>query len=295
MADRLKAGAETEPAVRTALGDAVKALVDRAGSPDLAKELGERFFEREGAEDMQRAAVLFEMALAKVPAADRAGPAAQALCEKIVDAYLAAKMPDSAIAPLKKLLAATPPDQAARLRQLHQQLGHILLAKEPYAEAVPSLAAALKGATTDERQAILHDIQARAEALLKADRPEPAMDLLAAFGKAQDDWGGGEAGEALRQASAQATAATVSQAVRRLSGTEEQATAAVAAIRKVGTGACPKLLDALEAGAREKKTDLEARALAALEAVSGRKDHGYDPAAPLDDRLKQIAAWRQSL
>jgi hypothetical protein len=31
-----------------------------------------------------------------------------------------------------------------------------------------------------------------------------------------------------------------------------------------------------------------------MEAVTGRKDHGYSPQAPLDDRLKRIAAWRQT-
>ena len=160
---------------------------------------------------------------------------------------------------------------------------------------MPALVAALKGASTDERQAILRDLQARAEALLKADRPEQAMDLLAAFGKAQSDWGGEEAGEVLRQLSAQATAATIARAVGRLGGAEDQAAAAAATLRKVGLAAAPKLFDALETGAKEKKTDLETRALAALEAVTGRKDHGYDPAAPLEERLKQIAAWRQSL
>lgn len=295
MVDRLKAGAETEPAVRTALWESVRSLVDRTESADLARDLGERFFAREGAEDMQRAAILFESALAKIPVADQAGPAAQALCNKIVDAYLAAKMPDSAIKPIRQLIAATPADQPARLRQLHQQLGRLLLAKEPYPDAVPSLVVALAGATTDERQAILKDILARAEGLMKLDRPEPTMDLLAAFGKAQADWGGGETGNALRQLSAQATAATVSRAVTGLGGAEEQASAAVTTLRKVGAAARSKLLDALETAARERKTTLEARVLAALEVVTGRKDHGYDPTSPLDERLKQIAAWRQAM
>jgi HEAT repeat protein len=295
MVDRLKAGVETEPTVRTALWESARGLVDRAESADLARDLGERFFAREGAEDMQRAAILFEAAIAKLPAPDRTGPAGRAILEKIVDAYLAAKMPDSAIKPLRQLIAAAPADQPARLRQLQQQLGLLLLAKEPYADAVPPLVAALSGATTGERQTILKDILVRAEALMKADRVEPAMDLLTAFGKAQADWGGGETGDALRQLSAQATAATVSRAVTALGGTEEQAAAAMITLRKVGPAARPRLLDTLETAAREKKTDLETRTLAALEAVTGRKDHGYDPAAPLEERLKQIATLRQSI
>jgi hypothetical protein len=32
-----------------------------------------------------------------------------------------------------------------------------------------------------------------------------------------------------------------------------------------------------------------------LEAVFGRKDHGYNLQAPLEERLKKIEVWRESL
>ena len=294
MVDRLKAGAETEPAVRNALWEAVKTLVDRAGSPDLAQDLGDRFFAREGAEDMLHAAAMYEAALAKLPAADRSGQVALTLSEKMVDAYLAAKAPDSAIPALRQLLAMTPPENAVRVRELNLQLGRILLDKDPAAEAAPVLAAAMKGASADERLAVLKAIQTRAEAILKADRPEQAMDLLAALARAEPDWGAGEVSDKLKALADQAVGATVARAITRLGGTEEQATLAAAMLKKVGTYATGKLLDALETAAKEKRTDQEARLLAVLEAVTGRRDHGYNLQAPLDERLKRIAAWRRA-
>jgi HEAT repeat protein len=292
MTDRLKAGAETEPAVRTSLWDAVKTLVDRAGAADVAQELGDRFFAREGVEDMLHAAALYEVALAKLPAADRSGPTGLTLSEKMVDAYLAAKMPDNAIPALRQLLSLTPAENAARVRELSQQLGLILLDKESAAEVVPTLAAALKGASAEEKQTILKALQARTDALVKADRPEQVMDLLTAFERAVPDWGGTEAAAKLKASSEQARAATVARAIVRLGGSEEQAAVATVALKKAGRLAVGKLLDALEAAAREKRGEQEARILGALEAVTGRKDHGYDTQGTLEDRLKQIAAWR---
>jgi hypothetical protein len=295
MTDRLKNGAETEAAVRTVLWDSIKALVDRTGSPELARDLGDRFFAREGVEDMQHAAILYEAALAKLPAAEKSSQLGQTLSEKIVDAYVIARMPDSAIPPLRQLIAAVPPENQARLRDLNQQLGQILLAKEPYTDAVPPLVAALKGAEPEQQRVILKDIQSRAETLLKADRPEQALDLLTAFAKAQPDWSNGPTGPALKQLFSQAGTAAVPRAIAKLSGTEEQAAVATATLRKIGAAAGGKLLDALESAAKEKKPDLEARLVAALEAATGRKDHGYDLAAPLEERLKQIAAWRAAM
>jgi len=294
MADRLKVGAEAEPAVRNALWAAIKALVDHAGSPDLAQELGDRFFAREGAEEMQHAAALYEAAIAKLTVTARTGPAAQALYEKLVDTYVAAGMPDSAVPALRQLLVITPPAGGTRLRQLNQQLGQVLLAKEPITEAVAPLAAAMKDAGAEDRNAILKAIQTRAEALLKADRPEPAMELLTAFRNAVADAGGTAAADALQKLTGQAVAATVAQAVPKLSGTDEQAAAASATLKKIGAPAVGKLLDALEAAVQEKRVGAEARILAVLEAAGGNKDRGYSLQAPAEERLKKIAAWRES-
>ena len=295
MADRLKVGAETEPAVRNALWAAVKALVDHSTSgPDLAQELGDRFFAREGAEEMQHAVAMYEAALAKLPAAERTGPVAQVLYEKLVDACIASGAPDSALAPLRQLLLITPPENAARVRELNQQLGLVLLAKEPYTDAVPHLAAAMKGAGAEDRSAVTKAVQARAESLLKADRPEPAMELLDAFGRTlpdadSKDWA------ALKPLKDQATEATVARAIARLSGPEDQAASATATLKKIGRIAAVRLLNALEVDAKSNRRDLEARVLAALEAVTGRKDHGYVLLAPIEERLGQIEAWRKTL
>jgi len=294
IADRLKVGAETEPAVRNALWAAVKALVDRSASPDLAQELGDRFFSREGAEEMQHAAAMYEAALAKLPAAERTGPVAQILYEKLVDACIAAGAPDGALAPLRQLILITPPENAARVRELNQQLGFVLLAKDPYTDAVPHLAAAMKGAGAEDRLAVTKAVQARAESLLKADRPEPALELLDAFGRIPPD-GDSTDGAALKPLKDQATEATVVRAIARLSGPEDQAASATATLKKIGRIAAVRLLNALEVDAKSNRRDLEARVLAALEAVTGRKDHGYVLQAPIEERLGQIEAWRKAL
>ena len=294
MADRLKVGAETEPAVRNALWAAVKALVDRAASPDLAQELGDRFFAREGAEEMQHAAAMYEAALAKFPPASRTGQAVQTLYEKLIDAYVAAGMPESAVPALRQLLAITPAENVLRVRELNQQLARVLLAKEPYVEAAAHLTAAINGAPADERAALLKALQTRAEALLKSGRPEQALELLGAFGAAQPDWGGGDLAATLRQLRDEARDAAVAQAVAKLSGPDDQAAAGAATLKKIGKPAVGKLFDALQAAAEGRQAALEARALAALEAITGRKDHGYNLQAPLEERAKKLAAWRQA-
>lgn len=294
MADRLMPGAEAEPAVRNALWEAIRSLADQSGSPDLAQQMGDVFFGREGAEDMQRAAALFELALTKVPATARNSPAAVALYEKLVDAYLAAGTPDSAVPTLRQLIILTPEENKTRLREINQQLGLILLAKEPYTEGIPPLVAAMDGADTPSRNTILKAVQARAEALLNAKRPELATELLTALARARPDWGGTDLAPALKALNDQAAAGAIDAALTKLTGSEEQAAAATATLKKIGKAAAPKLLDALEAAARKKQTALEARVLAALEAATARSDHGYDPKAPLDDRLKKIADWRKT-
>jgi len=294
MADRLKAGAEAEPAVRNALWTAVKALVDRTPAADLAQELGDRFFAREGAEEMQHAAAMYEAALAKFPPPARSGPTVQTLYEKLVDAHVAAGMPESAVPALRQLLAVTPAPSAARLRELNHQLARILLAKEPYVEAVPHLAAAMKDTSAEERLALAKALQARAEALLASGRPEQALELLAAFAAAQPDWGGTELTDSLKQSRDQAQDAAVAQAVAKLAGPDDQAAAAEATLKKIGRPALARLFDAIQAAAENKQAPLEARALAALEILTGRKDHGYGLQAPLDERLKKLAAWRET-
>jgi len=295
MTDRLKVGAETEPSVRNALWAAVKALVDRSTSPDLAQDLGDRFFAREGTEEMQHAAAMYEAALAKFPPTARSGQAYQTLYEKLVDAYVAAGMPESAVPALRQLLAITPAENALRVRELNQQMARILLAREPYVEAVPHLVAAVKGASAEERGSLLKALQTRAETLLKSGRPEQAMELLDAFAAAMKESGGGETPPALVALRDQARDAVVTQSIARLPGPDEQAAAATATLKKIGKPAIGKLLDALQAAATDKKTVLEGRTLAALEAVFGRKDHGYSLQSPLEERLKKIEVWRESL
>jgi len=295
MTERLKIGAETEPAVRNALWAAVKALVDRSTSPDLAQDLGDRFFAREGTEEMQHAAAMYEAALAKFPPTARSGQAFQTLYEKLVDAYVAAGMPESAVPALRQLLAITPAENALRVRELNQQMARILLAREPYAEAVPHLVAGINGASLEERLSLLKAFQTRAEALLKSGRPEQAMELLDAFGAAQDDWGGGDVGAALKALRDQARDEAVAQAVTKLLGPDDQAAAATATLKKIGKPAIGKLLDAIQAAAEGKKTVLEGRLLTVLETVFGRKDHGYSLQAPLEERLKKIEVWRETI
>jgi len=294
MADRLKAGAEAEPAVRNALWEAIRSLADQPASPDLAEKMGDVFFARQGAEDMQRAASLFELALTKVPATARNTPAAVALYERLVDAYVAAGTPDNAVPTLRQLIILTPDENPTRRRELNQQLGLILLAKEPYTEGIPPLVAAMDGADVPRRNTILKAVQDRAEALLKAKRPDLAAELLTALARARPDWGGTETAPALKALHQQAVADAIDAALAKLAGSDDQVAAATATLKRIGKPAADKLLDALEAAATKKQTTLEARLLAALEAATGRSDHGYDPKAPLQDRIKKINAWRKA-
>ncbi|MCX5684844.1 MAG: HEAT repeat domain-containing protein, partial [Planctomycetota bacterium] len=295
MADRLKVGAEAEPAVRNALWAAVKALVDRSTSPDLAQDLGDRFFAREGTEEMQHAAAMYEAALAKFAPTARSGQTYQTLYEKLVDAYVAAGMPESAVPALRQLLAITPAENTVRVRELNQQMARILLAREPYAEAVPHVVAAIKGASAEEGLPLLKALQTRAETLVKSGRNEPAMELLDAFGAAQADWGGGDVAASLKALRDQARDAAVTQAIAKLQGPDDQAAASTATLKKIGKSALGKLFDALQTAAEGKKAAVETRILAVLEAIFGRKDHGYSLQAPLEERLKKIEAWRESL
>jgi HEAT repeat protein len=291
MADRLKAGAEPDPAVRNALWAAIQSLIDHSGSPDLAVELGDRFFAREGTEEMQRAAAMYEAALVKLPPATRTDTVAQGLYEKLVDAYLAAGMPESAVPALRQLLVVTPPEHAARLRELNQQLGLILLAKEPYGDAVPPLVAAMEGAGLEVRLALAKAVQSRAETLLAADRPDQAMELLGAFRRARPDWGRADVARTLEQLADRATDTTIDQAVEKLGGADKEA--AVAMLKKIGRPATARLFEALEAAAKDRQTAREAELVAALEILTNNRDHGYDSQAPLANRLKRLAAWRQ--
>jgi HEAT repeat protein len=294
IADRLKAGAEAEPAVRNALWASVKTLVDHSGSADLAQELGDRFFAREGAEEMQHAAAMYEAALAKLQPAARSGPAGQALYEKLVDASIASGTPDAAVPALRQLLAVTPLANPARVRELNQQLARIMLAKEPGGEAMTHLAAAMKGASPEDRLALVKAVQARAETLLKADKPDQAAEVLDSFGRAVPDMGGTDLTDALKQLRDRAAEATIAQAITKLSGTDEQAAAATATLKKIGRPAIPKLLDALESAAKDGRAPVEAKVLAAIEAVTGSKDTGYNLQAPLEERLRNIAGLRQA-
>jgi len=293
MAARLQPDAETEPAVRNALWDAISALADDASSPDRADSLGDVFFARGGPEapkEMQRAAELYQVALAKIPAAERSSQQAVTLYEKLVDAYVAAGTPERAVPTLRQLIVVTPGENPARLRELNRQLGLILLAKEPCTDSVLPLAEAMKGADAEARATILDAVRNRAKALLEAEKPVRALDLLVALERARPD--AGEALKPLRAAAADAALATV---LPRLGGTDEEAAAATATLRKIGAAAAGPLMDLLETAARKKQASLESRALAALEAVTGLSDHGYDPDAPLEDRLRRLEAWRKTL
>jgi hypothetical protein len=291
MAERLKAGAEPEPAVRNALWAAIQALVLRVESADLAQELGDLFFSREGAEDMQRAAELYGAALAKYPAS-AAGAQIVTLREKLIDSYIAAGMPQKAVPALRQLLAQTPPENASRIRELKQQLGLILLGVEPYTEGPPLLAEAMEKMDIQQRLPLVKAIGTRAEALLKAERPEQALDLLESFRRVRDDWGGTGETSALTQLRDQATQAAIAQAISKLGGSVEQARAATETLKKIGRPARVALLDALEKAAQGKDGAAESRLLAALESLTGRKDHGYNLQAPLESRLKALNTWR---
>jgi len=293
MAARLQPDAETEPAVRNALWDAISALAEAAPSPDRAESLGDVFFARGGPdtpEEMQRAAELYQVALAKIPAAERSGRQAVTLYEKLVDAHVAAGTPERAVPTLRQLIVLTPAEDRGRLRELNRQLGLILLARDPCSDSVPPLAAAMKGAGAEARTAVLKAVRDRAEALLEVKKPVLALDLLVALERARP-----EAGEALKPLRAKAADAALAAVLPRLGGTDEEAAAATATLKKIGAPAAAPLLDVLERAARKEQTSLEGRALAALEAVTGRTDHGYDPDAALKDRLERIEAWRKAL
>jgi len=298
MAARLKPDVETDPAVRKALWEAVRALADAATGPEMPAALGDLFFARggpEATEDMQRAAELYQAALAKIPAAQRGGQQAVALYEKLVDAYVAAGTPERAVPTLRQLIVLTPPENRARLRELNRQLGLILLSRSPSADAVPALAAAIQGAEPAVRDAVLDAVRERAETLLKTEAAAEAMDLLSALERAVPGWAGTDAAraESLSDLRRRATQAALSAALAKLAGSDEQAAAATATLKKIGPEAVAPLLDLLESAAKGNQKALEARALAALVAVTGRTDHGYDPKAPLADRLRAIAAWRK--
>lgn len=298
MATRLKPDVETEPAVRNALWDAIRALAEAASSPDRAETLGDVFFARGGPDapdDMQRAAELYQAALSKIPAAQRSGQQAITLYEKLVDAYVAAGTPERAVPTLRQLIVLAPAENQPRLRELNRQLGLILLAKDPCTDSVPPLAAAMKGADAQARGTILDAVRNRAEALLGAQKSVQALDLLTALKRALPDAGETDWTAALQALRAKAAEAVLATVLPRLSGTDEQAAAATATLKKIGAPAAAPLLDLLETAARKGQASLQARALAALEAVTGRTDHGYDPDAPLKDRLERIEAWRKAL
>jgi len=298
MAERLKPGVETDPGVRNALWDAIRTLADAASSPDLAGALGDAFFARGGPDqpdDMQHAAELYQVALSKIPAAQRGSQQAVSLYEKLVDATIAAGTPERAVPTLRQLIALTPAENTTRLRELNRQLGLILLAKDPCADSVPPLTAAMKDADADARNGILDAVRDRAQALLKAKKAVQALDLLTALKRARPDWGGTDRASALQAVHAEAAEAALAVVLPKLAGTEEQAAAAAATLKKIGAPAAGPLLDLLETAAKDKQTALQARVLAVLEAVTGRTDHGYDPDAPLADRLDRIEAWRKGL
>jgi len=298
MADRLQPEAETEPAVRNALWDAIRTLAERGPSADRVAALGDVFFARGGPDkpiDMQRAAELYQVALSKVPAAERGSAQAVTLHEKLVDAYVAAGTPERAVPTLRQLIVLTPTDKAARLRELNRQLGLILLAKDPCTDSISPLASAMKGADPARRRTILEAIRARAQILLKAGNGVQALDVLTALKRALPDWGDPAAAPALEALRAEAAGVALKAVLPKLSGTEEQATAATATLKKVGPPAAAPLLDLLETAVKKGQAALESRTLAALEAATGRTDHGYNRDAPLADRLKRIADWRKTL
>ena len=295
MADRLKPGAETEPAVRSALWTAIQGLAQQGDLPDFAQELGDRFFALEGTEAMQRAAALYEIAQSKYPASEAGSQKLRALLERLVDAYVAAGMLEKAAPVLRQLLADTPSENRERRQELQQQLGLILLEKGPYGEAGQVLARTTEALEPADRGPLVKAVLARAEVLVRTDKPEQALELIDAFKAARTNWPAAEQAEAFDQLQGEAVRAAVARAIVNLSGSDEQVQAAVAALKKIGRPAAGGLLEALESAAREGRAAVERRILAALEVVTGRTDHGYDPAAPLENRLKAIAKWRKTL
>ncbi|HUS46411.1 MAG TPA: HEAT repeat domain-containing protein [Phycisphaerae bacterium] len=298
MAERLKAGAEADPGVRNALWTAVQALATASETPDLAQELGDLFFALEGTEMMQRATALYEIAQTKYPASAAGSLKLQVLLEKLVDATVAAGTPEKAAPVLRQLLADTPAENPERRGELKERLGLILLSKGPYPEAAALLADVMDDREPAARAALVQAIVARAEALLEADRPEQALGLLDAFKKARPDWGVADQAAVLDRLKDRATDATIAWVIANLNGSEERVGVATATLKRVGWPAVVGLLDAIERAVKESRPEVEARILAALEAVSppeGGTDRAYDPKAPQEERLKQIAAWREAL
>lgn len=295
IADRLKPGGEADPAVRNAFWSAVEAVVARTDGPELAEEMADRFFPLGGAEAMQYAAAMLEVALARHPAAAVGDPKVRALREKLVGAYVAAATPERAAPSLRLLLDSTPPEDKGRLARLKQQLGLILVAREPYDDGAVLLGEAIEGLDADARLSVVRAVLGRADALLKSDQPGRALDVLDAFRRARPDAGGTDLTAALDQLRAQAADASIARAVAAVSGSDEaKVAAAVARLKSLGRPSLLALLVALEAAAAEDRPEAEAKLLAALEALTGRKNHGYDPKTPLLTRQAAIKAWRES-
>ncbi len=294
IADRLKQGAEPEAGVRTALWAAVERLVAKSEGPDLARALGDRFFALESPEQRQRAAALYEEALAKHAPADAASDKVRELREKLVDAYVRAGTSERAVPALRQLLEATPAEAVDRIRRLKEQLGRILLDREPYLDGVTLLADAMEGRPEAERAPLLKAVQTRAETLLKADEPQAALAVLDTLAVADEAWdrGPGAPLPALRD---KARAATIDRAIDRLNGSGDRAASALATLKTLGGPAVRAMLTALETAARGEDPESETRLLGALESVTERTDHGYDPTTPLEARLEALEAWRQSL
>jgi hypothetical protein len=244
---------------------------------------------------MQRAAALFEIAQAKYPAAATGSQKLRALLERLVDAYVAAGMLEKAAPVLRQLLADTSSENPERRQELKQQLGLILLEKGPYGEAGQVLAETVEALKLADCGPLVKAVLARAEVLVRSDKPEQALDLIDAFKAARSNWPAAEQAQAFDQLQGEAVKAAVARAIANLSGSDEQVQAATAALKKIGRPAAGGLLEALENAARENRTAVEERILAVLEAITGRTDHGYDPAAPLENRLKTIADWRKTL
>ncbi len=297
LADRLKPGAETDPAVRNALWAALETMARATGGPGLARDLGERLVQRAGPEDRQRAAAFFEIALEKYPPADGASAVVRELRERLVEAYVAAGTPERAVPALRELIEATPADDAARQAALKRRLGLILLARDPHVDGVALLAEAFAASDPAERAAMVEAVQARTEALLEAEKPDAALAVISALRQAVPELKETDAGPALEALARRAREAAVARAVARLSGTPPQASAAIERLAELGRPAVVALLDALAAVINRDEPDppAEERLLAALVAVTGRNAHGYDPKAPREDRLAALEAWRRTV
>ncbi len=293
MAERLNPSGEADPAVRNALWSAVQALVAREEGPALAEELADVFMAYGGPESSERAAALLEAARAKYPAAEVGSERFRRVLEKLVEAHVAAGTPRRAVPALRQLLDAVPPDEPDRALRLKRQLGLVLL---PDPDAGTLLGEVLDGTDPKDRLEIARAVHAQAETLLKTDQAARGLDLLEAFRQAAPDWGGTDATAALEETYLRLQGAAVAQWVAQISGTTEaEVAAATARLKALGAPAVRAVLDALGDAAQEGRTEVEKRLLTALEAVTGRRDHGYDPSAPLARRLAAIETWRTRL